>query len=239
MSLFYFPQPIIEGQTIQLDETEARHAAGVLRSKIGDQITVTNGLGTMAKASIVSNSNKNFSLLIDSADHNYRPISYKLHVAVAPTKNIDRYEWFLEKSTEIGISKITPLLASHSERKIVKHDRSEKILISAMKQSQKAFLPTLDELMSIKSFLQGVEKSSAQKFIAHCDDEATKIELYHALEPSKEYIILIGPEGDFSPEEVDLAHKCGFKSVALGPERLRTETAALYATIVAATKNLI
>lgn len=239
MSLFYFPQQIIVGQTIQLDDNEARHAAGVLRSKIGDKISVTNGFGTMANASIVSNTSKNFSLIVDSTDSYYHPISYKLHVAIAPTKNIDRYEWFLEKSTEIGISKITPLLAAHSERKIVKFDRSEKILISAMKQSQKAFLPILDELTPIKLFLEETRNCVAQKFIAHCDDAQNKTELYHALEPGKEYIILIGPEGDFSPEEVELAHKCGFKSVALGPERLRTETAALYATTVAATKNLL
>ena len=239
MSLFYFPQPLIEGQTIQLDDNEARHAAGVLRAKIGDKITVTNGFGTMAEACIISNTSKNFSLIVDSINSNYRPIPYTLHVAIAPTKNIDRYEWFLEKSTEIGISKITPILSSHSERKVVKFDRSEKILISAMKQSQKAFLPALDELTPIKSFLEQTSTITAQKFIAHCDDEQSKTELFHSLEPNREYIILIGPEGDFSPEEVELAHKYGFKSVALGSERLRTETAALYATTVAATKNLL
>ena len=152
--------------------------------------------------------------------------NYWLHVAIAPTKSISRFEWFLEKATEIGIDEITPLLSEHSERKVVKFERSEKILISAMKQSQKAFLPKLNELTSFNEFIQ--KNSEKQKFIAHCND-GEKNHLKNAIQKGNNMVILIGPEGDFSLEEVLEAKEKGFEEISLGDERLRTETAGIVA----------
>ena len=180
MSLYYYQGGLNTGEHIQLSDSEARHATGVLRSKVGDKITLTDGRGTTANATVISPSPKSFTLSVDSVNDCCPAFSYNLHIAVAPTKNIDRYEWFLEKATEIGVSRITPLLASHSERKIVKFERGEKILVSAMKQSQKAYLPELDEMTPIKEFLESTQGMDKQKFIAHCDDAENKIELYHS-----------------------------------------------------------
>lgn len=222
---------------VALSPEESRHAASVLRVRNGLSVLVTDGRGLMCHAEVVDVSGKSVSLKITERIADYGRRSYELCVAVAPTKNIDRYEWFLEKATEIGIDRITPLLCSHSERKVVKRDRSEKVVLAAVKQSQKAYVPQIDELTPFATFLRDLP-ADAQLFIAHCDPDGDKHELKELLLSGGSYVILIGPEGDFSPSEVDLAHKAGFRSVALGLSRLRTETAALYATALAAIQNI-
>ncbi len=154
---------------------------------------------------------------------NYNPLSYRLHIAIAPTKNNDRLEWFLEKSTEIGITEITPILCDHSERKIIKAERLEKVLISAMKQSGQATVPRLNPLCKLKD-LQDL--NSSIKYIAHCENEKQG-HLKKLYEAGKSSLILIGPEGDFSANEIDFALKQGYKPISLGNNRLRTETAGI------------
>ncbi|MEN8116270.1 MAG: RsmE family RNA methyltransferase, partial [Bacteroidota bacterium] len=148
------------------------------------------------------------------------------HIVIAPTKNIDRFEWFLEKCTEIGIDEITPILSEHSERKVIKPGRLEKIVVSAMKQSVKAYLPKLNELTSFNDLVK--TSDAPAKFIAHCNG-GEKPHLKNNIEPGKNVLILIGPEGDFSPAEVELAKENGFKEISLGTSRLRTETAGVVA----------
>ena len=152
--------------------------------------------------------------------------NFRVHIAIAPTKNIERIEWFLEKATEIGINRVTPLLCRFSERKEIKAERLEKVMISAMKQSLKAYLPQLDELTRFNEFIQ--QPFDGQKYIAHCDNQHRDL-LRNKVIPGQNYLILIGPEGDFSTEEIELALKHGFQPVSLGESRLRTETAGLVA----------
>jgi 16S rRNA (uracil1498-N3)-methyltransferase len=152
--------------------------------------------------------------------------NFEVHIAIAPTKNIERMEWFLEKATEIGVTRVTPLLCRYSERKEIKHDRLEKVMVSAMKQSLKAYLPKLDELTKFNELIN--QPFSGQKFIAHCDDQHRDL-LRNLVEPNRDYLILIGPEGDFSSEEIEMAMQAGFLPVSLGNSRLRTETAGVVA----------
>lgn len=224
MNLFYSPN--ITGTTHNLNEEESKHISRVLRLKKEDTIFLTDGKGNLHDCVIESTDQKSCTVRIINTLKEYKKRSCHLHIAIAPTKNTDRFEWFLEKSTEIGIDEITPLICEHSERKTVKTDRLNKVIISAMKQSLKAYLPTLNE--SVK-FRELVDQSFAgQKFIAWLGDDSVKAlrEVYKKATPA---LILIGPEGDFSPEEVKSAINNKFIPVSLGRSRLRTETAGIVA----------
>lgn len=233
MHLFYTPD--IASDSYTLDPDQSRHAVGVLRLRAGQSIALTDGRGTLLEAVIDQAMPKSCSVHITARHTNYGQRPYHLTVAVAPTKNIDRYEWFLEKATEIGIDRIVPVLCDHSERKVVKHERSQAVILSAVKQSLKAYVPTLDELTPLDTLIKSLPASpDTTRFIAHCDPANEKVELASVIGTTPRAVVLIGPEGDFSPEEVVAAHAAGFRSVSLGPSRLRTETAAVMATAMAA-----
>jgi 16S rRNA (uracil1498-N3)-methyltransferase len=224
MQLFYV-QGITRNEIV-LDETESKHAIRVLRLNAGDKVQVVDGVGGFYTAEITEPHPKKCKLVIISAQKEFDKRLFRLHIAIAPTKNANRFEWFLEKATEIGIDEITPLLCERSERKTVKPDRLEKILVSAMKQSVKSWLPKLNPSISLNEFLQVNEGS--QKFIAHCN-EGKKVHLKEEIKKGENVTLLIGPEGDFSPEEVEKARSAGFREISLGPSRLRTETAGIVA----------
>ncbi|MDX8340015.1 16S rRNA (uracil(1498)-N(3))-methyltransferase [Draconibacterium sp. IB214405] len=224
MQLFYVPT--ISGAEVLLDETESKHAIRVLRLKEDDEIELVDGKGGFYKARITDANPKKCKLGIINSQNEFGKKNFHLHIAIAPTKNIDRTEWFLEKCTEIGIDEITPLLSEHSERKVIKPERLEKILVSAMKQSVKAYLPKLNELTKLSDLL--TQATETKKFIAHCN-EGEKPHLKNVVNPGDNVLILIGPEGDFSPEEVELALANGFEAISLGDARLRTETAGVVA----------
>lgn len=210
-----------ENQAKLLDE-EARHCSKVLRKKIGDEILLTYGDGYIRKGSIVEVDRHTVSLNVAEIIDERRP-AYHLAIAIAPTKNMSRFEWFLEKAVEIGISEIIPFVSKHSERKNLKAERCRKILISAMKQSKNVLLPKLHELTHIKEVF--ISDSFDQKFIAHCMDPEKHLKACY--EKGKKTIVLIGPEGDFTKEEVDEAMDAGFQEISLGSSRLRTETAGV------------
>lgn len=224
MQLFYVPN--ISGTEILLDETESKHAIRVLRLQIGNQVEIIDGDGGFYRAQITDANPKKCRLNIVESQKEFGKKDFHLHIAIAPTKNIDRFEWFLEKATEIGINDITPLLTSHSERKVVNPERLEKILVSAMKQSLKAYLPNLNDITPFRQLV--TNNKTENKFIAYCDD-IQKTHLKDLVAKEKDTLILIGPEGDFSPEEVQLAIENGFSVVSLGSSRLRTETAGIVA----------
>ncbi len=227
MQLFYNPNILETAKEVTFDKEESRHIITVLRMKEGDSFKITNGKGVFFDARIISANPKGCLTEIRSHE-TQKPLPYQLHLAVAPTKLNDRYEWFLEKATEIGVSEITPIICDHSERKVIKLERYEKIIQSAMKQSLKGYLPILNEAVSFNDFIKSEMKSGNLKFIAHCEDTDRKI-LKSLLLPKKKITILIGPEGDFSSEEINLAKKNGYVPVTLGESRLRTETAAIVA----------
>jgi 16S rRNA (uracil1498-N3)-methyltransferase len=220
MHLFYVPD--LTGKI--LSEEESQHAVKVLRLQSGDEIVIIDGKGGYHEAKITFPHPKKcgFEILKSISEFGKRP--YKLHIAIAPTKNIERFEWFVEKAVEIGVDEITPLLCRFSERKNLKTERLEKIIISAAKQSLKAYIPRLNQLTSLDEFIKNCQSSS--KFIAHCRDEEKK-EFKNQVSSSDDILLLIGPEGDFSPEEVLSALKYGFSAVSLGESRLRTETAGI------------
>ena len=216
-------------ETNILPEEEARHAIKVLRSHPGDILTVVDGCGTRYLCRLLNDNPRNAEVEITAAE----PVPPVWHtditLAVAPTKNADRMEWLVEKVVEIGVNSIVPLLCRHSERKVMKTDRLERIAISAMKQSLKAVLPHIAPLTPISDFIAGC--TSEKRFICYCDDYIERIPLVKAYVPqAKSVAILIGPEGDFDPKEVKSAFDAGFRPVTLGDNRLRTETAALVAT---------
>jgi len=227
MNLFFAPD-IKEG-LYQLPEEESKHIVRVLRMKTGDSIFLTDGFGNMYEASIVDTTTKQCTVKTILTTREYQKRPFHLHIAIAPTKNTDRFEWFLEKSTEIGIDVITPLLCFHSERTRLKTDRLQKVVIAAMKQSLKAYLPKLDEPVEFKRFIQ--KPFDGEKFIAYCGQNVTD-ELKNIYRKDAKALILIGPEGDFSPEEVDLAKKQGYIPISLGKSRLRTETAGIVACTI-------
>ena len=222
MQLFFIENPENE---IVLSKEESKHATKVLRKKEGDILNFTDGKGGFYKAEITVADTKKCRLQIISSEQKPKQHNYHLHIAIAPTKNMDRYEWFLEKATEIGIDEITPIICKHSERKVLKTERCNRILLSAMKQSLKYHLPKLNEATTLKNFLK--QDFEGNKYIAHCEN-GEKIEL-RAEEKAEKTIILIGPEGDFSPTEIEMALQNQFKAVSLGTSRLRTETAGLVA----------
>jgi 16S rRNA (uracil1498-N3)-methyltransferase len=233
MQLFYNPTINETQQSFVFDKEESKHIIKVLRKKESDILHVTNGLGFLFKTEITIASDNKCTVKIVSFEKQEAP-KFHLHLAVAPTKMNERYEWFLEKATEIGIQEITPIICEHSERKVVKTDRFQKILESAMKQSLHYYLPKLNEPISIKDFIK--QKQSGQLFIAHCD-ETDKKSLKNELKANQDVTLLIGPEGDFSVKEIQLAIDNNFIPVSLGTTRLRTETAAIVACHSVVFKN--
>jgi len=222
MQLFFIENPESE---IVLSKQESKHATKVLRKKEGDILNFTDGKGGFYRAEITVADTKNCRLQIISSEQKPKQHNYHLHIAIAPTKNMDRYEWFLEKATEIGIDEITPIICDHSERKFLKTERCNRILLSAMKQCLKFHLPKLNEAMPLKEFLK--QDFEGNKYIAHCED-GEKTELRKE-EKANKTTVLIGPEGDFSPAEIEIALQNQFKTASLGTSRLRTETAGLVA----------
>jgi 16S rRNA (uracil1498-N3)-methyltransferase len=225
MQLFYFKNIDSQSKSFSFDKEESKHISKVLRKKEGDILFVTNGLGYLFKTEISVASDSKCTVEIVSINQSVQP-KCQLHLAVAPTKMNDRYEWFLEKVTEIGVQEITPIICDHSERKIIKTERLDKILLSAMKQSNQLFLPILNEPLTFKEFMK--KSISGQKFIAHCE-ETNKKTLKEALQSNQNCTVLIGPEGDFSLKEIEIAFENKYIPVSLGHTRLRTETAAIVA----------
>jgi 16S rRNA (uracil1498-N3)-methyltransferase len=233
MQLFYSKEISNASPSFEFDKVESKHIFKVLRKKEGDRVHITNGKGFLFISEIISISDRKCIVkILDFQEE--APTKFKLHLAVAPTKMNDRFEWFLEKATEIGIHEITPIICEHSERKVINVDRFEKILVAAMKQSNQYFLPVLNELVSFKDFMQ--KKHGENIFIAHCH-ENQKRDLFNSLKTKENTLILIGPEGDFSEKEVKTALDKKFIPVSLGSNRLRTETAAMVATHTVILKN--
>jgi len=224
MQLFY-DKNIQNGEYYDISKDESHHITRVLRKKVDDEIFITNGSGQAFKTKIITTSSKSCRVeILESYQDN--PLPYNLHVGIAPPKSSDRFEFFLEKATELGITEITPLLCANSERKRINLNRSYKIIQSAMKQSQRFYLPFINDMIPFDDFVHK-DFQKAQKLIAHCENQE-KIDLQSQLEKSERFCILIGPEGDFNQNEIDLATSHDFLPVSLGPKRLRTETAGLY-----------
>lgn len=225
MQLFYNSAIQASATFFQFDKEESKHIIKVLRKKGGDEIFITNGKGNLFHSEINLESEKKCEVKITKVLF-FEPKKYHLHIAIAPTKMNDRYEWFLEKSTEIGIDEITPIICEHSERKFYKIDRAEKIIQAAMKQSNQYYLPQINEPIAYAEFLK--KEIIADKFIAHCEENEKNV-FKNSLQPSQNILILIGPEGDFSTKEIHAALNNNFIPVSLGNTRLRTETAGVVA----------
>jgi len=225
MQLFYDATLTPADTVFSFDKEESKHIIKVLRKKDGDILHVTNGLGYLFTTKITLASEKNCTVKI-TAIALQEPLNYQLHLAVAPTKMNDRFEWFLEKATEIGLTKITPILCDHAERKHINLERLEKVIISAMKQSNQCYLPKIHPFTPFTAFVKA--ERTGQLFVAHCE-ETERYSLKSKLNPNQQTTILIGPEGDFSSSEIQLALTQNFQPVTLGLTRLRTETAALAA----------
>ncbi|MFN7099795.1 MAG: 16S rRNA (uracil(1498)-N(3))-methyltransferase [Flavobacterium sp.] len=225
MQLFYNPTINETTEVFSFDKEESKHIIKVLRKKDTDILHVTNGLGLLFTTEITLASDSKCAVKVNSITKADQP-NYNLHLAVAPTKMNDRFEWFLEKATEIGIHEITPIICDHSERKTINLERFEKIILTAMKQSNALFLPKLNPAVSFKDFIKQDQNST--KLIAHCE-ETDKKSLKSVLKTGENYTIMIGPEGDFSAKEIQLAIENNFTPVTLGTTRLRTETAAVVA----------
>nr|WP_299381420.1 16S rRNA (uracil(1498)-N(3))-methyltransferase [Allomuricauda sp.] len=233
MQLFYNPSLDNSFKQFFFNAQESKHIAKVLRKKEGDILHITNGKGYWFEAEILIADPKKCKAQIVSEKKSV-PKRYHVHLAVAPTKMNDRFEWFLEKATEIGVDEITPIICDHSERKIVKAERMERVVQAAMKQSLQTFLPKINPAIPFKQFL--ALEAPGLKFIAHCD-EGEKMELKRRVAADKDVTILIGPEGDFSKEEIRQAKDNGYTPVSLGNNRLRTETAAIVACTTVAIIN--
>jgi 16S rRNA (uracil1498-N3)-methyltransferase len=237
MHLFYTPD--ITSDNYTLNEEESKHCIRVLRLAIGDTIELIDGRGGWYEAQIIDDNSKRCTVNIIKTEKEVGKRNSLLHLAIAPTKNMDRLEWFVEKATEIGINEISLINCDNSERTIVKTDRLIKVAISAIKQSYKAYLPQINEIIRFKQFVEAITGFEGQKFIAHCypTQQIEKPHLKNIYGENNNVLILIGPEGDFSVEEVKFATDKGFKEIALGQSRLRTETAALYACTVISVLN--
>lgn len=234
MELFYSEH--FEQESCRLDADESAHCARVLRHRAGDVINVIDGKGTMYECRIDDDNPRAVIASIVASKPGWGGHPYRLTMAVCPTKNMDRYEWFAEKATEIGVDRIVPVIGERSERKVFKAERLRRILISAAKQSLKAAVPEICDQVSVKEFIKGC--TGGVKLIAYCfEGEQRRISVTEALE-GDDITVLIGPEGDFSPSEAELALSCGFVPVHLGPSRLRTETAALTAVEAVYLKSL-
>jgi 16S rRNA (uracil1498-N3)-methyltransferase len=209
------------------DSEESQHGIKVLRLRNGGTISFTDGAGNMYEGEIISDDFRKMEARIISVTHGYGEKGYRLHMAVSPLKNHDRFEWFVEKAVEMGIDEITPLICDRTEKQGVKSERLRKLIISAMKQSVKAYLPILHEPSAFSSFIDDHKNETG--LIAHCSKRFMREPVTSALERGKHLTILIGPEGDFTDAEIESAINCGFKSVSLGESRLRTETAGIVA----------
>ena len=248
MELFFSRD--IEGGICRLDHDESGHCIKVLRHRCGDEISVIDGCGTLYRCRITSDSHKGVEARVLDSVPDWGGHPYRLHMAVCPTKNNDRYEWFAEKACEIGLDEISPVIGEHSERRVFKTARLEKILVSAAKQSLKGAVPVVNEPMSVKKFIEGWRGEDCRglagramtgegvlKLIAYCfeDERVPRRSIKEVLgaHQGSEIVVLIGPEGDFSHEEAELAIECGFFPIHLGDSRLRTETAALTAVAAA------
>ncbi len=234
MQLFY--APTFTSPRYTLSEDESKHCIRVLRLTVGSTLHITDGVGNLFCCQVIDANPKRCEVEVVEHFSEHNRLPYSLVMGVAPTKNTDRYEWFLEKATEIGVAEVIPLLTTHSERKVVKHDRELRVITAAMKQSLKAYHPTLHPLTP---FIEVVEMPfEGDKFIAHCSPSDEKRVLPELLTAGRDVMILIGPEGDFSAEEVAAAKANGFREISLGTQRLRTETAAVVATTMVAIKNM-
>ena len=234
MELFFSRD--IEGGICRLDHDESGHCIKVLRHRCGDEISVIDGCGTLYRCRITSDSHKGVEAMVLDSSENWGGHPYRLHLAVCPTKNNDRYEWFAEKACEIGLDELSPVIGDHSERRVLKTARVEKILVSASKQSLKAAVPVVNEPTSVKEFIKASTGDSL-KLIAYCfeDENIPRRSIKEVLDSYEgtDVVVMIGPEGDFSQEEATLALEAGFIPVHLGTSRLRTETAAVTAASAA------
>ncbi len=236
MQLFY--DPSFEPPRHTLGEEESKHCVRVLRLAEGDPLHVTDGRGTLYECRVTKADARRCEVEVVAAHPDFEPLPYRLVLGVAPTKNADRFEWFLEKATEVGISAIVPLETEHSERRVFNPRRGEKVVTAAMKQSLKAFRPELRPLTPLREVLD--MPFEGRRFIAHCAEARTpkgKSYLPATLRPGEAALVLIGPEGDFSPREIDDALARGFEEITLGPQRLRTETAAVVAVTMVSVVN--
>lgn len=240
MELFFSRD--IAGGICRLDQDESGHCVKVLRHRSGDEISVIDGCGTLYRCRITSDSPKAVEAAVMSEEHGWGAHGYRLHMAVCPTKNNDRYEWFAEKACEMGFDELSPVIGEHSERKVLKTARVEKILVSAAKQSLKATVPAVNEPVQVAEFInawgqQAADEGKPLRLIAYCfeDENIPRRNIKEVLESYEgtDIIIMIGPEGDFSHDEARLALESGFIPVSLGESRLRTETAALAAVAAA------
>lgn len=232
MHIFYTPG--INSKEYTLSEEESKHCIRVLRLKAGDAVYLIDGKGGFYYAKITEENPKRCVVSVYQTIKEYGKRNYHLTIGIAPTKNIDRFEWFLEKATEIGIDRIIPFISQQSERKIIKPERLNKIINAAMKQSKQAYLPELEDISSYKELLSRDIKGN--KLIAHCFDEE-RFHLKEKVAKNENVFVLIGPEGDFTKEEVKLALEAGYEPVSLGNNRLRTETAGIVATHTVAMLN--
>lgn len=226
MHLFYTPD--ITTNTYTLNEEESKHCVRVLRLNEGDKIQLIDGVGGFYEAEIIDNNPKRCSVKIIEQKKEVGKRNWQLHIAIAPTKSMDRLEWFVEKATEMGIDEVSLINSNNSERNIVKTERIQKVTISAIKQSLKAYLPKINEVVDYKKFIASAKDFKGEKFIAHCQSAGLP-HIKSKYSPKQNALVLIGPEGDFTLEEVKFALDNGFKEISLGESRLRTETAALYA----------
>lgn len=233
MQLFYTQK--ISGTSAVFEEVEARHCTQVLRKKIGDEIEFIDGIGNYYKGHLIEASKKKMTAAISEKKENWNALPYKLHIAIAPTKTNERFEWFLEKATEGGIHAVTPIRCRRSERKKINTIRWNKILVTAMKQSKAGILPELSELTDFQSFIKK-DFSEMRKYICWCGAENLPF-LKEKIKPEEDAVYLIGPEGDFTPEEYQAALDAGFEGISLGKARLRTETAGVYCSLVTSFMN--
>jgi 16S rRNA (uracil1498-N3)-methyltransferase len=225
MQVFYVTET--DGISCVLDETESRHAIRVLRMTRGDVVNITDGTGGLYEGIITDPDPKSCKIKITAAKKEFEKRDYRLHIAISPLKNHDRFEWFVEKSVEIGVDEITPLICHNTEKPGVKSDRINNIIISAMKQSLKAFRPVLNEPEGLNEFI--CREFSSTKMIAHCSESTDRNGIKDVYSKGSDAVIMIGPEGDFSEDEIMKAIDKGFIPVHLGTSRLRTETAGIAA----------
>lgn len=234
MQLFYAPDITLPEYT--LEPEESKHCVRVLRLGEGDEVDITDGRGNLHHCRITDADARRCRVRVENTEFNFEPLPYRLVMAVAPTKNADRFEWFVEKAAEIGVSEIIPLECERSERRRLNTERTNKVLVSAMKQSLKATLPLLHEPTPFAEAMR--MPFAGRKYIAHCDKSlGERRYLPSEIIPGGEAMIFIGPEGDFSPAETALAAECGCTPISLGPQRLRTETAAVVAVAMVAAAN--
>ena len=235
MQLFYNKNLHKESTSLTFDKEESRHIVSVLRKKEGDILMITNGDSLLFTAKIIAVNNKRCQVQIIAVTEKESSRKYNLSIAIAPTKSNDRLEWFLEKATEIGVDNIHPILCKHSERKIIKNERLNKVLLTAMKQSLQFKLPVLKELTLFQKFIS--KEFKGQKFIATCQESSTKTLQSH-IKKAEDVLVMIGPEGGFSTNEIEEALENNFIPVSLGTTRLRTETAGIVAVHTVSLKNM-